>query len=514
MIPDCQRDTFAFLARPDAHGPMVSRVDQVHTHISAVFLAGDRVLKLKRAVALPFVDFTRPDARRRACEAEVTLNSRGAPGLYLGVRTVTREADGRLALDGTGEPVDWVVEMARFDEQSLFSRLLGRGELTRERATTLARVVVDYHAGAERMAVPDHAARVIAVARENRASMLESVPTVLPAERVETWAARIVADLNRLAPLLDRRGREGRVRRCHGDLHLRNICLWDDRPTLFDAIEFNDTFSVIDTLYDLAFLLMDLDQRGVRRLASVIMNHVMEHDPDVEGLALLPVFLSLRAGVRAHVSATMARGADDPAAAQELRRRALAYLDRGLGYLAPAPPRLVAVGGLSGSGKSRMAREVAPLIGAAPGALVSRTDVLRKRLLGVGPYERLGADGYRPDMTQRTYRAVLDEVRAALRQGHAVIADGVFLRPEERAAVAAVAREEGVPFDGLWLEADPEVAAKRIGGRTHNASDATEAVLEAQRALDPGPITWHRVDSSGPRQESLARALAVLGIAP
>jgi len=512
MIPDSQRDTFAFLARPDSHGPGVSRVDQVHTHISAIFLGGDRALKLKRAVTLPFVDFAPPEARRRACEAEVALNSRGAPDLYRGVRTITREADGHLALDGLGEPVDWVVEMARFDEQSLFSRLLGRGELTRQRATALARVIVDYHSGAECVTVDDHAARMIAVARGNRASMLENVPDILPEDGVEAWSARMVAELNRLAPLLDRRGREGLVRRCHGDLHLRNIVLWDDRPALFDCIEFNDAFAVIDTLYDLAFLLMDLDHRGVRRLASVIMNHVMEHEPDVEGLALLPAYLSMRAVVRAHVCATMARGASDPASAQELRRRAVAYLDRALGYLAPAPPRLLAVGGLSGSGKSRMARELAPLIGAAPGALVSRTDVLRKRLMGVGPYERLGSEGYTQEVSARTYRAVLDEARAALRQGHAAIVDGVFLRPEERDAVETLAREEGVPFQGFWLEADTDVAARRIAGRRENASDATGAVLEAQQALDPGPIAWTRVDSSGPRQESLGRALAVLGI--
>jgi len=512
MTPDSQRDIFAFLARPDAYGPTVGRVDQVHTHISAVFLAGDRVYKLKRAVALPFVDFTGPETRRRACEAEVALNSRGAPGLYRGVRVITRDADGRLAFDGPGEPVDWVVEMARFDEQSLFSRLLGRGELTRHRATALAKVIVDYHAGAERIPVDDYAARMIAVTRENRLSLLESVPEVLPRERVEAWCARAVAEVNRLAPVLDRRGREGRVRRCHGDLHLRNICLWEDQPTLFDAIEFNEAFSVIDTLYDLAYLLMDLDQRGVRRLASVVMNRVMEYDPDPEGLALLPVFLSLRAVIRAHVSATMARGSDDPAGAQELRRRALSYLERAMGYLAPSPPRLVAVGGLSGSGKSRMAREIAPLLGAAPGALVCRTDVVRKRLMGVGPYESLGPEGYTAEMSARTYRAVMEEARAALRQGHAAIVDGVFLRPDERDAAAVLAGEEGVPFNGLWLEADPEVAAKRIGGRTNNASDATTAVLDSQLALDAGPITWDRVDSSGPRQESLAQALVMLGL--
>ncbi|WP_343056319.1 AAA family ATPase [Roseospira goensis] len=487
-------------------------MDQVHTHISAIFLAGDRAIKLKRAVRLPFVDFTDPQIRKRACEAEVALNGRCAPDLYLGVAAVTRDPEGRLALDGAGEPVDWVVLMRRFDEQSLFSRLLGRGELTRERATALARAIADYHAGAEVVRRDDNAARMIAVAQGNRRSMLDSVPEVLTREAVDTLTARTVAALNAHADLIDRRGREGWVRRCHGDLHLRNICLWNDRPTLFDAIEFNDTFAVIDTLYDLAFLLMDLDQRGFRRLASIIMNHVMEHEPDVEGLALLPVFLSMRAAIRAHISATMALGSDDPAHAQELRRRAHAYMDRAFAYLAPPPPRLVAVGGLSGSGKSRMARELAPLLGACPGALVSRSDVLRKRLAGVGPYETLGEGGYTPEMSRATYQALCEETAAALRQGHAAVADAVFARPEERAAIEAVAREVGVPFHGLWLEADPDVAARRIGTRRHNASEATVAVLERQRTYDLGPMTWSRVDSSGPRRTTLAEGRRLLGV--
>ena len=512
MIPDQQRDVFAFLARPESFGPGHDRVDQVHTHISAVFMAGDRVLKLKRAVHLPFVDFTSAEARREACEAEVALNRRGAPDLYLGVMAVTRESDGSLALNGDGPPIDWLVAMRRFDEQNLFSRLLGRGELTRERATALARVIVDYHAGAEVVPRDDNAARMIAIARGNRASMMTSVPDILSEPVVETLTARIVAALNAAAPVLDRRGREGRVRRCHGDLHLRNICLWNEAPTLFDAIEFSDTFAVIDTLYDLAFLLMDLDQRGFRRLASIVMNHVMEHEPDIEGLALLPVFLAMRASIRAHISATMALDSDDPAHGQELRRRALSYMDRAIGYLAPPAPRLIAVGGLSGSGKSRMAREIAPLVGACPGALVSRSDVLRKRLMGCAPYERLGGEGYTPEMSRKTYHALGQECAAALAHGHAVIADAVFAQPEERAAIEDVARAAGVPFDALWLEADPEVAARRIASRQHNASDATVDVLDRQRGYDLGPMTWTRIDSSGPRRDTLAQGRRALGL--
>lgn len=512
MTPETQRDIFAFLARPEAHGAEVTRVDQVHTHISAIFMGGDRVLKLKRAVRLPFVDFTDVEVRRQACEREVALNAIGAPDLYLGTVPVTREADGRLAVDGDGQPEDWLVVMRRFDQQNLFSRLLGRGELTRDRIMDLAVVVADHLGRAEVQRCDDAAARLRAVIMENRLSLLAGTPDVLNADDVERWTARATAALGQVATLLDRRGRDGRVRRCHGDLHLRNICLWNDRPTLFDAIEFSESLAVIDTLYDLAFLLMDLDQRGFRRLASILMNRVMEDDPDPEGLAALPLFLSLRAAIRAHVSATVSQENDDPAQSREQRRRAVSYMDRAMGYLAPAPPRLLAVGGLSGSGKSRLARELAPHLGAAPGALVSRTDVLRKRLMGVDPRQKLDERGYTEAVTRDTYRALMDEVRRTLRSGHAAIADGVFARPEERAAIEQVAKEEGVPFTGLWLSADQGIAARRIESRSDTVSDATPDVLDRQQSLDLGDITWPIVDSSGPRRETMDAARAHLGV--
>jgi predicted kinase len=170
------------------------------------------------------------------------------------------------------------------------------------------------------------------------------------------------------------------------------------------------------------------------------------------------------------------------------------------------------VGGLSGSGKSRLARELACHVGAAPGAVVSRTDVLRKRLLGWEPYDHLGPEGYTEEMTRATYAALVREARAVLRHGHAVIADGVFATPEERAIIETAARIEGVPFHGLWLEAPDDVARKRIGTRRHNASDATADVLTFQRSLDLGPMTWARIDSSGPRRETLAKAREVIGL--
>jgi predicted kinase len=312
--------------------------------------------------------------------------------------------------------------------------------------------------------------------------------------------------LVRLAPLVEARRAAGMVRSCHGDLHLANICLWDGRPTLFDAIEFNEDFACIDVFYDIAFLAMDLAARDLGQVASWVLNRYLERTDDLEGLATLPLFLSLRAAIRAHVSAAIMHcGGGEP-----LRAAARDYMARAQAYLHPPPPRLLAVGGLSGSGKSRLARDLSPFIGAAPGAVVLRTDVLRKRLMGVSPETRLPEDAYGGDMTQRTYRRLADDIERAVRAGHSVIADAVFGRAEQRDALEAVARRLGIPFQGFWLETEPDIMRERITTRRNNASDATVAVLDQQLSYDVGPVAWHRVDSSGSKEQTLAAALKVV----
>lgn len=499
-----QAEVVALLADPATHGGV--RPERIDTHISTVFLAGDRVLKLKKAVTLPFLDFAPLAARKTACEAEVRINDRGAPGLYRGVVAVTRRPDGRLSLGGEGAAVDYVVEMRRFDQDTLFDRLAEAGRLDRRTMTALAEVIAAYHdTGA-----PDTgfggAAAIVATIRGNRDSLLANAPAVFDPAAVEDLTARSLAQAEALTPLLEARREAGCVRRCHGDLHLRNIALADGRPILFDAIEFNDDFAVIDTLYDLSFLLMDLDDRGFRRQADLVLNAYAEHRPELEGLALLPLFLAMRATIRAHVAAAAAAHQPDAAAQEAMRDDARRLFDRALGYLTPEPPRLVAVGGLSGSGKSRLSRELAPFLGRCPGALTLRTDVIRKQLAGVALLDRLPPEAYTPEMSTRTYAELVERAARALAAGQAVVADAVFARPEERAQIRAVAERAGVPFDGLWLEAPPAVAAKRITGRRNNVSDATPRVLDAQLSYDLGAMDWTRIDSGGPKEATLSAA--------
>ncbi|MGB1026888.1 MAG: AAA family ATPase [Rhodospirillaceae bacterium] len=292
-------------------------------------------------------------------------------------------------------------------------------------------------------------------------------------------------------------------------MHLSNIVQFEDKPALFDAMAFNDLFAVIDRLYDLSFLLMDLDFRGERRLASIVLNHYMEYSGDTEGMALLPLYLSTRASVRALVAATAAGEQSDDSLRRELEAEAKRYMEAAEDYLLPAPPGVIAVGGLSGSGKSRLAREVAPYLD-VPGALVLRTDVLRKRLVGQDPYDGLGPEGYTADMSRKTYELLYAEAKRALDIGRTVVLDGVFANPLERQAAEDLARQEGVPFTGLWVEAPVDVAQDRIATRIRNPSDVTREVRQKQEGFDLGEITWVRIDSSGPKEDTVSAGLEAL----
>jgi aminoglycoside phosphotransferase family enzyme/predicted kinase len=475
-----------------------------------VFLAGERAFKLKRSVKLAFLDFSTIELREQACQVELELNRRTAPELYLGLRKITRESDGRLTLDGSGEIIDWLVEMRRFPEQDRLDQVAMRGELTKDRIAELAETIAAFHASALKLPEKGGAVGLAWVIDNNRQAFAGPGGGIFSPREINELCERQTKWLARLAPLLEARREAGFVRQCHGDLHLANICLFKGKLLLFDGIEFSQEIPCIDVLYDLAFLVMDLENRGFKPAANLLLSHYIGVTGDVGGLAALPLFLSLRAAVRAHVGAATAATITDQAAIESAQEAAKAYLARAFSYLTPSPARLIAVGGLSGSGKSRLAREIAPSIGASPGALVLRSDVIRKRLAGVNPLVRLEAAAYGAEMTERTYATLYDQTDQALAAGHTVIADAVFAMPEQRSAMAEIAEKRYVDFIGLWVEAPFEVLAERIEKRRGNASDATVEVLKKQMDYDLGEIDWQRIDSSGPREESLAQALKLL----
>ena len=365
MQVENQDAVIALLADPRTYGADVRAVERVDTHISALFLAGERVYKLKRAVRFPYLDFSSVALRRAACEAEVALNRRTAPDLYLGTVAVTRDGVGTLALDGRGEPVEWLVVMRRFDQDTLFDRMAERGALTAPLMEALAEAIARFHRDAEIKRAAGGAAGMRHATDGIAKAFAEAPAGVFDSARVARYVEATERALEAAAPLLDARCRDGFVRHCHGDLHLRNICLHDGKPTLFDALEFDEALASIDVLYDLAFLLMDLGYRGLDALAAITFNRYLEATEDHGGLAALPLFLSSRAAIRAHVTASTIGTAkpDKRGALVEAARR---YLDLALRFLDPPAPRLVAVGGLSGTGKSTLARALAAYVGPFP----------------------------------------------------------------------------------------------------------------------------------------------------
>ena len=510
MIDD-QREAIAFLGRPSSYGAGVERVETIETHVSLVFLAGERAYKLKRAVELPYLDFSTVERRREACAAELALNRRTAPALYLELRRLGRDAAGEVCFSEDGPEVDWVVVMRRFDQALLFDTLARDGRLDGQIMDALADHIAAFHDTADRHFDRGGPVAMREVAEENHRILAGAQRAGFgPAEADaihEKWSRAIAA----VAGLLEDRRASGRVRRCHGDLHLRNICLLDGDPTLFDCLEFSEALAGIDILYDLAFLLMDLEHRGLAGLANRVLNRYLDRTGEDRGLAAMPLFLSLRAGIRAHVTATALARAADPDRAAEMAQEARRYLDLAHRALEPRPPRLVAIGGLSGSGKSTLAAALAPELGLRPGARVLRSDVARKLMLGAAPETHLAADAYRPEITRRVYAGLRDKAAAALAAGYCAIIDAVSLRPVERRAFAETAHAAGVPFTGLWLDADAVAMADRIGARRGDASDATADILARQLRQDPGALDWTRIDAGGGPEQSLAAARHALG---
>lgn len=477
-----------------------------------IFLVAERAYKLKRPVRYSFLDFTSLARRHRALEAELRLNRRTAPMLYRRLVPVTRGPNDAYVLEGDGEPVEWLLEMRRFDQAARLDHIAERGALGADTIDRLAAAIAAFHAEAERR--PDHGGvtgmrEVIEGNAEDLAGLADGV-----------FARPVIADLNqrtrreleRCGRLLEARREAGRVRHCHGDLHLGNIVLFEGRPVLFDCLEFDEALASIDTFYDLAFLLMDLCHRDLRPLAWRLLNGYLDATWDDGGTALLPLFLSCRAAIRAKVEGFAAGIETDPARRTAGIEAARAYLDLAVRFLAPEPPRLIAIGGLSGTGKSTVAARLAPLIGAPPGAVLLRSDVVRKKLCGVEPTERLGPEAYGKAVSKRVYDVLAERAAGLLAGGRAVIVDAVFLDPQERVQIEAVAGERRVPFDGLWLAAPPEVLAQRVEGRTDDASDATRAVVKRQLAIDPGAIAWRIVDSAGAPDAVAAAVSAALDL--
>ncbi len=476
----------------DTWGFPGSAVEHIETHAAHVFLCGDRAFKIKKDVKFPYLDFSTLDLRRAVLQRELEINRAFAPDIYLAVT------------EKQGEPV---LVMKRFAAEAMLSWHVDHHGIDDRLSAALAKTAAEAHWIAP--PVKTAGAGIMAGLGAQLAKAFTASPDLFPGPAAIDFQALYAAALASLEPLLNRRGDGGLVRRCHGDMHCANIVILQDRPVLFDAIEFSEKIATIDVLYDLAFLIMDLLRHGQPRAANLVLNrylHLRRAEEDLSGLRALPLFLATRSGVRALVTADLVH--ELPVAERPtLSKTSRDYFNASLAFLKPAAPQLICVGGLSGTGKSTQAATLAPAIGPPPGAIHVRSDVERKVLAGVAETQRLCPEHYTPATSRRVYEALFDRADRALTAGRAVVIDAVFAHEGERKAAEDLALRRGVAFRGIWLEAKPETLKSRVTSRLGDASDATTEVVDVQLGYDLGKLTWTRIDASGSPEEVQARLL-------
>jgi aminoglycoside phosphotransferase family enzyme/predicted kinase len=440
--------TLAFLSAGDSYGLPGASVRRIETHWSDIFLVGDRAYKLKRQAAFSLLDYGTVEKRERACRSELDVNASTAPDLYLGVRKISRLSDGALTFDGDGPAVDWLVVMRRFDQSDLFDHLADARRLSACLMHRLADEIAAFHARAE-MTRAHGGIRTMQAALERWRAEQIAVDGVFDDGQSESYDREVSRIACELEQVLELRRTDGRVRRCHGDLRLANICLLDGRPTLFDAIEFSEELACIDVLYDLAFLLMDLHHRGLADLENLIFNRYFDVNDDAHALRVLALFLSFRAAMRAQMlAATAMRRADSTASHHAAMARS--HLQLAMSLLRRRFPRLIAIGGLGSAAKSELATRLAPTLGPAPGARIIRGYVVRRHVMGARSEARLPRSAFDEAVTVRLYDAIAREAATTLAAGFTAIVDADFLNAQERHTISDVAAATGVPFTGLW----------------------------------------------------------------
>lgn len=478
-----------------------SGVKRIDTHAASVFLDGTRALKIKRAVRFPFLDYSTLGKRKAACEEEIRINRPLAPQIYHRVVAITEEPDGSVKVDGHGRPIEYAVDMARFDESRTLDHLAKAGPFDAGLASAIADAISASHAAAIPTDSKAWVSSIPALVDGNSNGLRNG--NHFQAAEIEQLAQASHEAFLRVRALLEERGRQGFVRRCHGDLHLANIVLIEQQPVLFDAIEFDAQIATVDVLYDLAFTLTDLLRHDQPLAANIVLNRYLAATPpeNLGALSTLPLFMSIRAAIRAHVALARLKPphSDNAGTLEEARR----YFDLARALIQPPGPRLIAVGGLSGTGKTALARTLAPAVAPLPGAVVLRSDVVRKQMFGVRDTDRLPPSAYTPELAERVYQTLAQHARRVLAQGHSAIVDGVFARDFERDAFAVLARACNVPLTGLFLVADLATRQAQIGSRRGDASDATQEVAALQEHYNIGQIGWATIDASGTQQQTL-----------
>jgi uncharacterized protein len=468
--------------------PVPSPIQLIQTHISYVLLAGDYAYKVKKPANFGFLDFSSLGQRQHFCQEELRLNRRLCPELYLDVLSIVETPEGnyRFATAATETVAEVTIKMQQFDQDNLFSQLFAQNLLTLEQMQTLGKDVATFHALAQTDAEIQAYGSLAATQQvdENNYGLSEQfIGRSQTAEQFEQTRQFTRDFFSQHSDWFSQRQAEGKIRECHGDLHLGNICLYQDQIQVFDCIEFNKEFRNIDTIYDAAFLVMDLQFLGRPDLANAFLNSYLEWTGDYWGAVLLPLYLSMRAYIRGNVNSL---ALNDPAISSDekvsIQDRAAAYYRLAWNYTQPQQGRIFVMSGLSGVGKSTVARQLAQL----SNAIQIRSDAVRKHLAGISLNQRgdeagaVGSGIYTPEMTQKTYDRLLELAVLLAGQGLTVILDAKYDRQALRETVISKAQSAQIPIQLLYCSAPETVIRERLQQRQGDIADATEAMLNKQ----------------------------------
>jgi uncharacterized protein len=476
--------------------PVQEPIQLLQTHISYILLTGEYAYKVKKPANFGFLDFSSLEKRHYFCQEELRLNRRLSPELYLEVLPILENAGQyRFGVAGTEQSVaDYALQMQQFPQDMLLSQLFQNGELTPEMVQQLARQVAAFHTSAgtnSEVAVYGAVESIQQVATNNYAISAAFIGTSQTQQQLNETRAFTTQFFERHADWFARRQTEAKIRECHGDLHLNNVCLYQDKIQIFDCIEFNQEFRNIDVIYDVAFLVMDLEFRGRIDLANLLLNTYLEQTGDYWGAVLLPLYLCMRAYIRGNVNSLTF---NDPTVATSEKatflQRAQAYYRQAWDYTqrtsgaGRSPSRLILMSGLSGSGKSTVARQLAQKLN----AIHIRSDAVRKHLAAIPLHQRGNRGGdvnsgiYTPEMTQKTYSTLLELGVLLCQQGWPVILDAKYDRVSLRQPVLNAAIANQIPITIVECTAPIEVLRDRLNRRTNDIADATADLLNSQIA--------------------------------
>lgn len=471
--------------------PVVRPIHLLQTHISYVLLTGDFAYKLKKPLDFGFLNYSTLEKRKFYCYEELRLNQRGAPDLYLEVLPIYQAGD-RFQLEPAGEPGEYAVKMRQFPQETLLSAMYDRGEVTEELVIQLAQVIADYHARSETNDYIRTFGSIPAI-RQSIDENYDQTETYIggPQTQVQFDETRAYTDrffATEIA-LFEQRVKSDRIRECHGDIHLRNICYWQNKLHLFDCIEFNEPFRFVDVMFDIAYIIMDFAIRDRPDLSALFLNTYVEQTGDWEGIAVLPLYVSRQSYVRAKVTSFMLGDPGVPAEAKaEASESAAQYYRLAWECARSRQGRIVLMSGLSGSGKST----VAGMLARQMGAVHIRSDAVRKHLAGIALDARGDESGetfsgiYTPEMTQKTYDRLIDLGVTLAKRGETVILDATFDRLSHRQNALSRAQDAEMPLHVLSCDADIDLLKSRLQARQGDIADATVKCLgDQQRLFEP-----------------------------